>query len=150
MANYLGGKIKNGKIIHSLLLIGVIFMGVFSINVLSQDRCWMTRNDCSEDLSDAQLLTQSDHTLVITDFIKHFNNFMVVLNECNSDNIDVLYASPDIKGVESMITGKNYSEIIVFHASKDLAENLKGQFGARMDSLEIKHLNPVWRIVSND
>jgi hypothetical protein len=75
---------------------------------------------------------------------------MVVLNECNSDNIDVLYASPDIKGVESMITGKNYSEIIVFHASKDLAENLKGQFGARMDSLEIKHLNPVWRIVSND
>jgi uncharacterized membrane protein len=146
MANYLGDKIKNDKIIHLLLFVGFILTGLFSINVLSHNRCWMTRNDCTEDLSDAQLLTRSSHTLVITDFVKHFNNFMVVLNECNSDNIDVLYASPDINSVEEKLIGKEYSDIFVFHASNELIHNLRNQFGSKMDSLETSHIAPIWRV----
>ena len=145
-ANYLGSKIKDGKIIHFIIFTLVIIIGVSSIYTLSQNPCWMTRHDCTEDLSDAELLTRSDHTLIITDLVKHFNNFMVVLNQCDSDNIDVLYVSPDINNVDSMLIGKDYSDIIVFHASKDLIYNLKGQFGSRMDSLEMKYLYPVWQI----
>lgn len=146
MANYLGGKIKDGKLVHFIIFTVIILLGLSSIRILSQDRCWMTRHDCKEDLSDAQLLTRSNHTLVITDFVKHLNNFMVVLNECDSDNIDVLYASPDIANVEEKIAGNDYEAVFVIHASKDLIGNLKGQFGSRMDSLEMKHLYPVWQI----
>lgn len=146
VANYFGSKIKEGKIIHLFIFISFIFTGIYSINVLSHNPCWMTRNDCTEDLSDAKLLTRSDHTLVITDFVKHFNDFMVVLNECNSDDIDVLYASPDISHVEDKLKGKEYSEIFVFHASSELIQNLKGQFGTKMDSLENDYAYPVWQI----
>jgi len=146
MANYLGGKIRSGKAIYIFLFIGVVLICLFSVNVLSGNPCWMTRYDCPEDRNDARLLTQSGHILVITDFAKQFNNFLVVLNECNSDSIDVLYAKPDIDNLDDLMYEKNYSDILVFHASEELVQNLKNRFGPKLDSLGLDGNSLIWQL----
>ena len=73
-------------------------------------------------------------------------DFLVVINECKSENIDIMYATPDINDIENIVKGKGYSEIFVFHASDELVENLKSLYGEKMDSLEVEGISPVWEI----
>ena len=71
---------------------------------------------------------------------------MVFLHECKSDSIDVLRATPDIENIEEKIDVNNYSDIYVTYASKKLVDNLKSQFGDRMDSLSVNGISPSWTI----
>jgi len=73
-------------------------------------------------------------------------DFMVVLLECNSDNIDVLKAPPGIENVESRIDDEAYSDIYVFYASDELIGNLKSQFGSKMEKLNLEGISSIWKI----
>jgi hypothetical protein len=77
-------------------------------------------------------------------------DFMAVMLECHSGNIDILRASPDIDNVEKMINHKDYSDIYVFHASDELIGNLKSQFGEKMDSLKVEGISCIWKINVNN
>jgi len=78
--------------------------------------------------------------------VRAVGGFMVIMNECQSENIDILRASPDIRNVEKMLLDTEYSDIYVTHASMKLVENLKMQFGEKMDSLEVEGISPMWQI----
>jgi hypothetical protein len=77
-------------------------------------------------------------------------DFIIVMLECNSENIDILRASPDIYNVEKMTNHKDYSDIYVFHASDELIRNLKSQFGEKMDSLNVEGTSSIWKININN
>jgi len=48
-----------------------------------------------------------------------------------------------------MLLDAKYSDIYVTDASSELIENLKLQFGKKMDSLNVEGINPMWQIIIN-
>jgi hypothetical protein len=141
-------KISMGKLLFAAIFAALVFIGITSILKISREICWYTRDDCNIAVEDAQLISGASRPLVITDF-SYFcgmGDFVVILEECTSDSIDILYASPDIKNVRELTGERKYSDIYVVHASGELVQNLKSQFGEKMDSLEYKRSLPMWLI----
>lgn len=129
----LSNKIAKGKALYSGLFIGLIILGVVSILTIGEYRCWMTRPDCEANVEHGQLLSEAEHSLLITDFdFFGKNNFMVILNESKAKNIDILHAESGIQDIKEKIGDKSYSKLLVVHASDKLIQNLKSQFGESM------------------
>ena len=153
MTNYFYMKIEKGKLIHTSIYLAFAVIGVISLFNISQAKHWFLGRKWDCYIQDARLFSNGQKPLLITDFgFDHgMINSMVVILECNSGNIDILRASPDIENVEKMINDKKYSDIYVFHASDELIGNLKSQFGVKIDSLNVTGISSIWKIkINND
>lgn len=143
-------KIERGNLFYSGVFIGLIFIGVLSILTISKTRHWFLGGNVQQQvyIEDANFISKSPKPLLITDYSYRLGmvDFSVVMNECKSENVDILRVFPDIKEVEKIISDKKYSDIYVVHASPTLVQNLKSQFKEKMDSLEIKGISPIWKI----
>ena len=150
-AYFISRKIALGKLVYSGIYMGLIIMGLISIFIISKtSRC--DSPNCYDRINKAQFFSNARKPLLITDFAmvsgqKGDIGFMVIMNECQSDSIDVLRASPDIKDVEKMLLDAKYSDIYITDASSELVENLKSQFGKKMDSLKVEGISPMWQII---
>jgi hypothetical protein len=148
MTNFLYKKIEKGNLLYSFIYIAFAVIGISSMFSISKARHWFIGKKMDLYIEDAHLFSQAQKPLLISDYA--FNggmiDFMVVMLDCNSDNIDILRASPDIDNVEKMISHKDYSDIYVFHGSDELVENLKSQFGEKMDSLNVEGTSSMWKI----
>ena len=147
MVHLLFIKIKQGNLFYSAIYMGVVIIGIISILTISKYRNWYLGRQ-QVYIEDARLISKAEKPLLITDysFRTGMVDFMVVLIECESENIDILRSSPDIENMEEKLFDKDYSEIYVFHASDKLVENLKSQFGEKMDSLKVEGISPMWQI----
>lgn len=148
---YLYRKISESKILFTGIYIGLVVIGIISLISFTKKRCFInTSIMCRTEIFEAQLFSNAENPLVITDYNFFFNlgvgDFMTIINECESDSIDILYASPDIENVEKMISEKEYSDIYIVHASDALTENLKSQFEGRMDSILYEEPYPILKI----
>jgi uncharacterized membrane protein len=142
-------KIEQGKLSIIGIYAGLVILGIISVLTISRSRYWYHGGYWQQVyIEDARLFSKAEKPLLITDYSFRIGmvDFMVVINECKSDNIDILRASPDKENVEEILIDKNYSEIYVTHASNELVENLKSQFGEKMDSLEVEGISPMWQI----
>lgn len=151
VAYFIYRKIALEKLFYSGIYMGLIIIGFISIFIISKSsRC--DNPGCYDRINKAQLFSNARKPLLITDYSMMFQQkgdigFMVIMNECQSDSIDVLRASPDIKNVEKMLLDAKYSDIYVTNASSELVENLKSQFGNKMDSLKVEGISPMWQII---
>lgn len=151
IAYFIYRKIALGKLLYSGIYMGLIIIGFVSIFIMSKSyRCGSP--NCYDRINKAQFFSNAKKPLLITDFTmmsqqKGDIGFMVIMNECQSDSIDVLRASPDIRNVEKMLLDAKYSDIYVTNASSELVENLKSQFGNKMDSLKVEGTWPMWQII---
>jgi len=144
-------KISQGKLYFASIYAGLIIIGFISIMVISHDRSMpFGADDSLKKITTAKMFSEAKKPLIIADSPYGQNidpySFIALLNECSSDKIDILRASPDIENVLELLENKNYSKIYVTHSSDDLIQNLKNQFGGRMDSLEIEGILPAWQI----
>lgn len=143
-------KIELGKLFYSGVYLSLIIIGLISIYYISKDRCYFIGLGCEENITEARIFSEAEKSLLISDYTMSLGTgtggFIALLNECESDNIDVLHASPDIKNVNAMLSGVDYSDIYVTYASSELVNNLKSQFGERMDSVDIEGISPMWLI----
>ena len=148
MTNFLSKNTERGSLRYSFMFVALAAIGILSMRSISQARHWFLGKTWDVCIEDARFLSNARNPLVISDFgYKHgMIDFMVVMLECHSDSIDVLRASPDIDNVEGMVRHKTYSDIFVYHGSGELVDNLKSQFGARMDSLDVEGTSSMWRI----
>jgi uncharacterized membrane protein len=148
---FLSQKLKQGKYLYSGIYLGLVIVGIVSVLSISRDRFW-GMHWCKANVEEAQLFSSDSKPLLITDFSfplgLGLGGLMTVLNECESENIDILRASPDIDNLSEKIPEKEYSEIYVVHASDELVQNLKIQFGEKMDSLKLKDQSwsKLWQI----
>jgi uncharacterized membrane protein len=152
MVYFLSQKLKQGKYLYSGIYLGLVIVGIVSILSISKDRFWSMHYFCKANVEEAQMFSSAKKPLLITDFSfpleLRLGGLMTVLNECKSENIDILRAAPDIKNLSEKIPEKEYSEIYVVHASDELVQNLQMQFGEKMDSLKLKDQSwfKLWQI----
>jgi uncharacterized membrane protein len=148
MTNFLREKIEKGSLIYSFIFIAVAAIGVGSMFSISGARHWTLGKKWDCYIEDARLFSTSEKPLLITDFAFGYGmiNSMVSILECDSENIDILRASPDIKNVEKMIKHKDYSDIYVFHGSDELIGSLKSQFDGKMEKLHVEGISSMWKI----
>ncbi len=148
MTNFLREKIEKGSLPYSFIYIVLTVVGISSMFSISRARHWTLGRKWDCYIEDARLFSTSSKPLLITDFAFNHGmiNSMVTILECNSENIDILRASPNIDNAEEMIFNKDYSDIYVFHASDELIANLKSQLGEKMDSLKLEGTSPIWKI----
>jgi len=143
-------KTEIGKLFYSLLYIILIIIGLISILYISKDRCYLVPYQCEENINEARIFSEAARPLLISDYTLpgdlSTGGFFAILNECESESIDVFHVTPDIKNVEDMLSGTDYSDIYVSHSSEYLIKNLKLQFGEKMDSMENEDISPMWTI----
>jgi hypothetical protein len=132
-------KITKGKTIFLAIFLGLVFVSVYSIFTISKHKYWYLGGNWQQEFVDNAIqLSSARYPLLITDFV--WNNspiegrmhVMEVLVDCTSDSIDVLRVSPDIQHIDRIIPAGKYSDIFVYYASEQLANNLKNQFGEKM------------------
>jgi 4-amino-4-deoxy-L-arabinose transferase-like glycosyltransferase len=147
MVCFLALKIQQKKLFSFTIYMGLVIIGLISILINVNNKCWDTFQYCEEHVKKASLISDSKNALLITDNpgIESIR-FMTLINACESENIDILRASHDIENAAELISEKSYADIYVTHASSELIENLKTQFGDRMDSLEIEGISSMWKI----
>jgi len=136
----LAAKSEERKLGFSAIYFGLVFVSVFSIFTISKHKYWYVGGNWEQEFVDnADQLSAAKRSLMITDFVWNDNpgegrmHVMEVLANCTSDSIDVLRVSPDIQEIGSMIPAGKYSDIFVYYASTQLSDNLKTQFGEKMN-----------------
>ncbi len=146
-------KIAVGKIIYSAIYFGFVVISIYSVITISKYRYWYLGGNWQQEFVDnAELLSNAKQPLVISDFM--WNNIssegrmhiMESLVDCTSDNVDVLRVTPDVQQIDSIIPANHYSDIYVIYASSQLLENLRNQFGERMEILPGRVGPPRWKI----
>ena len=145
MVNFLTFIIHHRKYIFFTVYLGLVMIGLLSILININNKCWDTYLSCEEHAIKASLISGSKNTLVITDCqgIESIK-FITMINACESENVDILHVSHDIEDVVGSIAEKSYSEIYITHSSKEFIETLKPQFGKRMVLLEADGVSDMW------
>jgi uncharacterized membrane protein len=148
MTNFLYERIEKGSLFYSVCYLALAFIGISSIWSIGNARHWHIGNKMNVYIENARLISGAKKPLLVTDFTgnRTMVDFMVVMQECNSGNIDILRASPGIDNVETRINHREYSDIYVLYASDELIGNLRAQFGSRVEKLNVKGISPMWRI----
>jgi uncharacterized membrane protein len=103
------------------------------------------------DIRNSALLSQSDNSLLISDMKTLFQNgdavsILAFTNACKSDKLDILRVKPDVRNIRGYFDSTAYKHIYVLNASQNLINNLKSQYGAKMDSLTMKGFKNEWQI----
>mgnify|MGYP001767154785 CR=1 FL=1 len=148
-------RIKYGqkKMLFSSIYLGLVVISIYLVLAISKYRYWYLGGDWEQEFVDnATLLSTSEKPLMIKDFISLNSTLdgpmhsMEVLANCCSEEIDVLRVSPDVQAIENLIPENIYSDIYVIYASDELLENLKNQFGERLQILEGEQGPPRWKL----
>ncbi len=148
MTNLLYKKIEKGSLFYAVCYLALTLIGISSIMTIAGARHWHIGNQMNVYLENARLISKAEKPLLITDVADNRSmiDLMVVLQECNSDNIDIFRASAGIDSVENRINHKKYSDIYVLYASNELIKNLESQFDGKMEKLNIEGISSMWKI----
>jgi hypothetical protein len=152
-SSYFVGRIETKKIAAVLIYCGLVAISLYSIHAISRQKYWYLGGEwVKEYVHNAELLSNPEKTLVITDFTRADNPWtgptltMQVLLNCTSDRIDVLRIGHDVPDLAALIPEGIYSDIFLLYPSSGLVEQLAGQFGERMQILEGRLGPPTWII----
>jgi uncharacterized membrane protein len=148
MTNFLYKKIENGKFLYFVCYLTLALIGISSIVSIAEARHWHIGNKMNVYIENARLISKAEKPILITDFANNRSmvDFMVVMQDCNSYNIDILRAAPGIDSVENRIDLKEYSDVYVIYASDELIGNLKSQFDGKMEKLNVEGISSMWKI----
>ena len=131
----------------------VIILGFISVYTISQDKYREVYFPAEDQVACMDLISGYEHPLLITDiciFDGTIKSFLTISNRCECDNVDVLYVTNDVQNVEDIFKDTDYSEIFVAYLSYELTDNLRSQFGERMNPVEIEGISALWQIkISN-
>lgn len=141
-------KMAKGSSWFAAVFITVVVLSVISIFEMKANRCWTTRLDCEINISTASLLSSATHPLVITDFGRKPENFLVVLNTAQNKNLDVLYTDNSAQRATTIVEQGNYDRVYVVQASDILLRNLQQRFKGRLQLCvaEKSKMLRVWEI----
>jgi uncharacterized membrane protein len=153
MAGFLSSKREQKHWIWISIFSILIILGFVSIYTISQDRYREVYFPAEDQVACMDIISGSENPLLISDFAFWagiVNAFLTISNECECDNVDILYVTKDVQNVEDILKDTDYSEIFVAYLSYELTDNLKSQFGERMNPVEIEGISALWQININN
>jgi uncharacterized membrane protein len=142
-------KISKGSFSFIGIFILLVTMGIASDFYMADKYIavlWQT------DMKNSELLSRSDNSLLISDMKTLFQgggqaaSILAFTNACKSDKIDILRVKPDITNIREYFDSTAYKNVFVLSASQNLINNLKSQFGEKMDSLAMEGFKNEWQI----
>jgi uncharacterized membrane protein len=141
-------KIVKMKLNFTLLYLVFFVFGIISLAKIAAQEKGHT-NTGMRNINTANFISRAASPLIITNGnTPHFfwGEFLSVLNACESESIDILYADENIKNVEEMISGKRYSNIYILMVSNTLKDNLKSQFKNKMIKVNNDNIKETWEL----
>ena len=153
MAGFLSRRTERRHWIRISVFSILIILGLISIYTISQDKYRGVPFPGKDQVACMDFISESEHPLLITDiciFDGTIKSFLTISNRCECDNVDILYVTKDAQNVEDILKDTDYSEIFVAYLSYELTDNLRSQFGERMNPVEIEGISALWQInISN-
>ena len=149
---FLFQKLKEGKVLYSLVYLGLIVISLFSVKTIAAPRYWYIGGNWQQKfIENARLFSEAEHPLVITDYSYWLGlgGAIVVFNECSSENIDILQLSADDPDIQSKIPQETYSDIYLVYASDSLVRRLTEIYGQGIQRLADERVSPMWRLDVN-
>ena len=149
ITNLLYRKIEKGSITYFLWFLAIVVIGISSILSIAKAKYWHLGGDGMNNYIEiSNLISEAENPLIITDFSKDKNmiNFVVVMQECTSNTIDILKVTHTNESLVDLVGKKKYSDVYVIYASNELVNNLKMQFGNNMDLLNFESASNIWTI----
>ena len=131
----------------------LIILGFISIYTISQDKYRGVPFPGKDQVACMDIISGSENPLLISDFsfwAGNVNAFLTISNRCECDNVDVLYVANDVQNMEDILKDTGYSEIFVAYLSYELTDNLRSQFGERINPVEIGGISALWQIKINN
>jgi len=129
VAVFLEKKITSGKILFSLFFLGIVILSIISTVKISNDNCWSAFNSCDEKIMAAEIFSNADKPLIITECSTGLGimGFWETVAECSSENIDILFIT-DPENIAKLLIDNEYSDIYIYQASALLTNNLIKQY----------------------
>lgn len=134
-----------------LYLIFVVF-GFISLSKIATDRQGLSIGTDTKIVSTANFISRAEFPLIVTNGNNpHFfwGEFLSLLNACESESIDILYADENIENVNEIISGNGYSNVYIVMVSNDLQKNLETQFDNKMIAVENNNIIQSWELQFN-
>jgi uncharacterized membrane protein len=146
-------KIIKGSYLFIGIFILLVTLGITTDFYMADN---YAHNMYQSDINNSALLSRSDNSLLISDMKTLFQgggsvaasipSILAFTNACKSDKIDILRVKPDIQNIKEYFDSTAYNHIYVLNASQKLINNLKSQFGEKMDSLALEGFKNEWQI----
>ena len=149
MAGFLSSKTERRHWIRISVFSFLIILGFISIYTISQDKYRGIPFPAEDQVACLDFVSGSERPLLITDmciFDGTVKSFLTISNRCECDNVDVLYVANDVQNMEDILKDTGYSEIFVAYLSYELTDNLRAQFGERMNPVEVEGISALWQI----
>jgi len=146
------GKILQKRLNFILLYLIFLVFGIISLSKIATDKQGLSIGINSKIVSTASFVSKVESPLIITNGNNpHFfwGEFLSLLNACESESIDILYAHENIENVKKMISGNGYSNVYIAMVSDDLKINLETQFENKMIKVENNNIIELWEIKLN-
>ena len=136
---------------YAIILYFMFFgLGVTSLIILAKDEQGDSITPGLRGIvNTAEFISKAEKPLIITDGESNklfWTKFLAFLNRCESDNIDVLYASENISEIEEMISGNGYSDVYILLLSDNLKKTLESQLKDKMIQVKNDNLIKLWKI----
>lgn len=149
LSYFLSDKMAQGKRTFYAAYILIIGIGII-ITIKSVSEIRQTKNGDAT-IREGKLYSAKESPLIISDFKGlpmglDYLEFLEVANSIESDNVDIIYASSDIKNIDSLVLSRNYSDVFISFSSDELINNLKMQFGKNIKEVSFDGIAPIWKI----
>ena len=117
ITNLLYRKIEKGSINYFAYFLIIVVIGISSIFSISEAKYWHLGGDGMNNYVEiSNLISEAKNPLIITDFTKDKNmiNFMVVIQECTSNTIDILNVTHTTKSLMDLVGKKKILKYIYY------------------------------------
>ena len=142
-------KISEKGMAYTLLYLLFVVFGIYSISNIAADKHGLSIGGNLRIVSTADFISESESPLIITSGDQFWGDRFSLINELESESIDILSLSEDAEIDTGTISAQGYSNVYILMVTNPLKNSLETQFGNKMVKLENSSIIPTWELHLN-
>jgi|GEM_PF-6788733 len=117
-------------LVFTLFFFPLIFTGILSSKLISDDPCFHKRFDAYDHVDNAKkYFSEDERILLLSDYHNiGFTSFISILIRSKNNNIDVLYCKSEYPDFRKILKMRNYDKVYAFHLSDNFRTHLQSVF----------------------
>lgn len=145
----LSSKISQKRMAYVLLYLLFAVFGIYSMSKIAADRHGLCIGANLRIVSTADFISEAESPLIITSGEYLWGDRFSLINELESESIDILYVTEDIEIDAETISVKEYSNVYILMVTNPLIKNLGTQFENKIVKIENNSIIPTWELHLN-